>query len=290
MALVMGLSACGGGLDISVAIVIGDDDDEQPQPITSNAASERIVSQLPANTLCPNADSINLVYAGLECLVIKTYGVPAPGSNKLIVFIHGDVSSGGPANYLDAYAPAYAGSGVISVRLLRPGYFDDTGATSTGDNFGRIDNYTERNIQAVAQALAVLRVRYNASQLLVVGHSGGAAIAATILGRHPAIIDSAFLAACPCDLRAWRTFRGSAWPRSLSPLEWTSAIPINTRVIAMTGTADTQVPLVYSQTYIDALRARNLSARQESVPGAEHGASTLFTTQQVQQAITSLVQ
>jgi protein-S-isoprenylcysteine O-methyltransferase Ste14 len=36
--------------------------------------------------------------------------------------------------------------------------------------------------------------------VVVAGHSGGAAIAANILGRRPALIDAALVVSCPCDV------------------------------------------------------------------------------------------
>lgn len=288
------LSACGGGGGDGGA------PSAAPAPVTSSpspapapaapgatSTSARMVGELPVNTRCPAADNRTLVYAGVECLVARTFGAPGPaGGGKLVVFLHGDVSAGGPADYMDSYAPAYATGGVVSVRLLRPGYYDSDGVASTGGNGSRVDTYTARNVEAVAYALAALRERYQASRLVVVGHSGGAAIAATILGKYPRLIDSAALMACPCDLRLF----APTWINSISPMDWASAVPAGTRVVSMTGSADTQVPASYTQGYVNALAARGIAAEQIAIPGATHASSTIFTAAQVQSQITALLQ
>jgi pimeloyl-ACP methyl ester carboxylesterase len=61
------------------------------------------------------------------------------------------------------------------------------------------DNWNATNTDAIANAIGALKRRYHARKVVVVGHSGGAAIAANILGRHPELIDAALLVSCPYD-------------------------------------------------------------------------------------------
>ena len=121
---------------------------------------------------CPDADNLHRVDGKLECLAMKRFGEPETGSAKtLLVFLHGDTSTGGPSSYLYPLAQKYVSSSVISVALIRPGYFDADHNESTGDTLGRRDNVTEHNVEAVANALQALRVHYRVSKLVVVGHS-----------------------------------------------------------------------------------------------------------------------
>jgi hypothetical protein len=175
---------------------------------------------------------------------------------------------------------------VTTVRMLRPGYFDSKGATSTGSNGNRADTYTANNVQAVAYALAVPRQQHQASKLVVVAHSGGPSIAANGLGKYPGVIDNVALLACPCDLRPWHP----DWVNSLSAMDWIAGVPGGSKVIGMTGSADTQVPGVYSQTHINALVGQGIPAQQIAIPGATHSASTLFNTTRVQGEIRGLIQ
>ena len=81
-----------------------------------------------------SADNVTRVAANDECLVIETFGSTAD-RNQLIVFIHGDGTSGGPSDYLKSIAAMYGADGVISVMLIRPGYFDRNKNTSTGESY-----------------------------------------------------------------------------------------------------------------------------------------------------------
>ena len=69
-------------------------------------------------------------------------------------------------------------------------------------------------IDAVRDAIAALRKEYEAGSVVVVGHSGGAAIAADLLGRWPGEADAALLVSCPCNVWAWRThmMKSYLWP------------------------------------------------------------------------------
>ena len=153
------------------------------------------------------ADNLTRVWANGECLVTQTYGSPTK-QNKLIVFIHGDGTSGGPSEYLYSKAQRYGSEGVISVGLIRPGYFDSAGRYSTGysKRFAG-DGYGSSIIDAVAAAVQALKNFYNAEHVVLVGHSGGSAISGVILGKYPSLAAGAVLVACPCNVPKWRIMR-----------------------------------------------------------------------------------
>src|SRR6185436_16034197 len=88
---------------------------------------------------------------------------------------------------------------VVAAGLLRPGYTDNAGDRSDGERGeARGDNYTADVADAVATATRALAQRVKARRVILVGHSGGASIAALVLGRHPGIADAALLVACGC--------------------------------------------------------------------------------------------
>ena len=80
--------------------------------------------------------------------------------------------------------------------MLRPGYFDSNGKKSSGYDYGRKDSYTSKYVDAIANALSTLKKHYRAKKLVVMGYSGGAAIAGVIIGRTPGIVDAAVLVSC----------------------------------------------------------------------------------------------
>src|SRR5687767_7764408 len=80
---------------------------------------------------------------------------------------------------------------VVAAGLLRPGYTDNAGDHSDGQRGeARGDNYTAEAVDAVATAARALAQRFTARRVVLVGHSGGATIAAIVLGRHPEVADA----------------------------------------------------------------------------------------------------
>lgn len=68
--------------------------------------------------------------------------------------------------------------------------------------------YGIAEMDSVAAAVEALRKHHNASRVVLVGHSGGAANAGVILGRAAPLVDVAVLISCPCNIPVWRDLRG----------------------------------------------------------------------------------
>jgi pimeloyl-ACP methyl ester carboxylesterase len=242
---------------------------------------------------CDAADNVSWVTGAEECLVIRTFRSAGELSDPtLVVVLHGDVSSGGPANYHFAFAQKLADApaqNLVAVAMVRPGYPDGAGNTSTGDTFDRQDHYTPENIDAVAGAIRHLKEHYQASRIVLVGHSGGAATSGVILGRHPGLATAAILVSCPCIISKWRESRArqSPWLRSESPHDWVNKVPETSRVVALTGTDDTNTRPALADEYVELLRKRGIDARFIAVPRASHNSA--FRSAQVEAAVASLL-
>jgi pimeloyl-ACP methyl ester carboxylesterase len=238
-----------------------------------------LASQMAFAEVCENEDFELKVSGASQCLLMRRFGTPTP--DTLVVWLHGDVSSGGPANYHFPYAQqlaqeSFAGK-VLSIALVRPGYPDGSGASSgvAETSSGRSDHYTKENLTEVGTAIERLRVKYKPTKLVVIGHSGGAATTASLVGMMPGLIDTAVLVSCPCDTVAWRAGR-RAWSKSENPMVWTDKVPATTRVIALTGDKDDNTVPALAQAYIEALRARQIDASFQIAPGENH--NTAFRT------------
>lgn len=223
-----------------------------------------------------------------ECLVLRTYRSAQAGvSPILVVVIHGDVSSGGPATYHFAVADRIAKAApVAAVALIRPGYEDGAGGVSGGSHNNRRDHYTAANIDEMAGAIANLRARHRPGKIVLVGHSGGAATAGVILGRYPGLAQAAVLVACPCDVEYWRVGRGGAWPNSLSPDRFADKVPAGTRVIAVTGSRDTNTQPSLARAYVAQLVKRGIDAKFVLAESVDHNAA--FTSGPAFQAMLEL--
>jgi pimeloyl-ACP methyl ester carboxylesterase len=158
-------------------------------------------------------------------LKTRVYTQPtASGSPVLVLVLHGDLPDP-PPSYQYEFAKvivdkANALTGIVAAGVLRPGYADPTGDRSSGDMGGAVaDNYTPEVVDAVARAARELAKEYDAGAIVLVGHSGGAAIAANVLGRHPDVARGAVLVGCGCDPNGWRKRQrsGPATRRSAKP-------------------------------------------------------------------------
>lgn len=107
------------------------------------------------------------------------------------------------------------------------------------------------------------------------GHSGGAGVAANLLGRHPEDADAAVLIACSCNPRAFMTCFAREHPGipkdlpnpSLSPLDLALRVPRKTLVRMVVGSNDTVVLAAPSQAYAAALKRNGVDVRLAIVVG-----------------------
>jgi pimeloyl-ACP methyl ester carboxylesterase len=172
---------------------------------------------------------------------------------------------------------------VVAAGILRPGYTDPSGDRSSGE-MGRAvgDNYTPEVVDAIVSATRQLSEIYKARAVVLVGHSGGGAIVADVLGRYPDLADGALLVGCACDPEAWRSRMRGRLPignepnLSLLPLSLVGQVRPQTVVRLVVGADDDVVLPEDSRRYAEALRQRGVDARLTIEPGLGH--NILVTT------------
>jgi pimeloyl-ACP methyl ester carboxylesterase len=197
----------------------------------------------------------------------------------LVVVLHGDAPFD-KQGYQYTFAARAAVGDVVAAAILRPGYTDAVGDTSDGvRGISTGDNYTRDRIDAIVAAIGELKARHHARAVVLVGHSGGAAISADILALHPGLAQAALLASCPCDLKVWRAHmkakQGGApiWDlpvQSYSPIELAPQAPRGTIVELMVGDADDVAPPALTDAYAAVLARAGLTARVVRLPGKGH--------------------
>jgi predicted esterase len=114
--------------------------------------------------------------------------------------------------------------------------------------------------------------------VILVGHSGGAAIVGDLLGQKGMAVDGALLVSCPCDLTAWRKHMqsikgGAIWERpvrSLSPLALVDEVPVSAKIWLLVGSDDQIAPSALTLAYAEALRNRNIAVNVTIAPGLGH--------------------
>ena len=247
-----------------------------------------VVSTGPAQADPCDADTTTRVTGGKECLVFQAFGTPGD-TTTLVVFLHGDGSRGGASDYLYSLAKSVAGEGVVAVGLIRPGYYSDDGK-STGTSYRKKgDGYRKSIVSAVTGAVENLKAQFSASRVILVGHSGGAAISGVILGRAPGLVDAAVLGACPCHVANWRIQRRgkNTWTNSLSPHQFVDDVPKDTTVIALTGAADDNTRANIAEDYVEDLVDAGVTATFIKVQDAGH--NRVMRMPEMKEAILSLI-
>ena len=221
---------------------------------------------------------IDVTHGRLKAQVYSTK--PLSAHPTLVIVLHGDLFDPTPS-YQYAFAQALTqgldapampdrvlarlgthpnANDVVAAGLLRPGYTDNAGDRSDGQRGeARGDNYTADVVEDVATAVRTLARRFMVRRVILVGHSGGATIAALVLGRHPDVADGALLVACGCGAT-----------RSLQPLDVVRAVRRNVTVRLLVGAEDTVTPAEQSQRYAEVLRQRGVDAQVTVLPGLGH--------------------
>jgi pimeloyl-ACP methyl ester carboxylesterase len=206
-------------------------------------------------------------------------GEAKPGA-PLLVVLHGDAPFVNPGyQYTFAYRLAEKIPGACVVGLLRPGYADPFGAKSDGDRgFASGENYTASVSSDIAAAIQQLKAQWTPSEVFLIGHSGGAAVAANIAAVSPGLIQHAFLVGCPCDIDPFRRHMARLqWSplwllpvRSLSPLDTVSQMSTGTEVTAISGANDPLTLPQYAQDYVAKARSQGITASMVVIPGKGH--------------------
>ena len=158
-----------------------------------------------AKSACSNIDREILVAE--RCTKIETYKSQKNSDNPtLAIVLHGDSAFIRPfVQNRVAQKIAENNDNVIAVGMLRPGYKDDFGRKSDGEMGLTVgDNYDDERVKQITDAIKSLKHIHKAGKVVLIGHSGGAAITTRIIGLYPNLIDHAVAISCPCNINAWR--------------------------------------------------------------------------------------
>lgn len=229
------------------------------------------------------AQWIDIPEGRLKAQVYST--TPLSNRPTLVIVLHGDLFNPTPS-YQYAFAEALTQGfeapampdrvrarlgthpdvgDVVAAGLLRPGYTDNAGDRSDGKRGeARGDNYTAEVTDAVATAVRALKLQFMARRVVLAAHSGGATIAAIVLGRHPDLADAALLVGCGCGVT-----------RSLQPLDVTSRVRPDVTVRLLVGEDDDVTPPDLSVHYANVLARRGVDAQVSVLPGLGH--NIMFT-------------
>lgn len=244
---------------------------------------------------CLNANNITRVAANGECLALQTYfGKTMPSPHPvLLVFIHGDgIPGGGPSDYLKYQATKFTSPNVVSVVLIRPGYYDSYDHYSTGESYAFSDhgypndNYRPHTVVTLAAAVKRLKDFFQTRCTILVGHSGGAMMSGIILGKYPELANGAVLASVVGNVHAWaKKHKDGDYPHSLSPDTFIDSIPKKDFVYIVSGTQDQNTYPAMSKAYYEKLKQAGIDAYWYPETGGTHNSIVLSQVKQFDNAI-----
>jgi pimeloyl-ACP methyl ester carboxylesterase len=204
----------------------------------------------------------------------------------LVVVLHGDL---GLANVLAINAASQI-HGIVAAALVRPGYTDGDGDTSDGVKGNATgDNYTPEVLNQMDAAIRSLKSQFHPSAVVLVGHSGGAAISADLIARDNRLARAALLLSCPCDVPTWRKHMNTLRPNplwdkpvtSISPMDVVSEISPKTEIWMMVGDKDDIAPPEFTERYAAVLRKHGIEPQVTILPGRGH--NIIFDSAVIQQ-------
>ncbi|WDE08835.1 alpha/beta fold hydrolase [Thalassomonas viridans] len=231
---------------------------------------------LHASTECNNIESE--VFANGACTVIETYKSSIlSASPTLAIVLHGDAPFWNPnVQYRVAQYLANNQKNVISIGMLRPGYTDDFNRQSDGERGETVgDNYDDKRVRQIGSSIEVLKEHYKAQKIVVIGHSGGAAITAKVSALFPELVNHAVIISCPCNINAWRKdmlkrneyelFKGDL--NISSPLELAKKVSVNTKVDLIVGKDDDNTKPYLTKQYYEALKKHGKNVYLQTIEG-----------------------
>ncbi len=158
---------------------------------------------------CAKEDYINYVSDFTGCIAITIHrDVNAEESlynKKIVFFIHGDQIEP-KVTYFDDFVSNFSFDEVVLISITRPGWVNNKNNKSDGKkNISNGDNYIPNiDVDPIYRAIKKIKNKFNSKEIIIVGHSGGAAITGILFGRFKNIVNEAILISCPCIVPLWR--------------------------------------------------------------------------------------
>jgi pimeloyl-ACP methyl ester carboxylesterase len=198
----------------------------------------------------------------------------------LVVFLHADSPFRNPVYQYDiAKEIVQSRPGTVAATVLRPGYADSCNDRSAGDAGRKMgDNYTAEVIDSIASTIRQIRHELSPRRTIVIGHSGGAAIAALLASRFVELQEQSILVACPCDLSTWRSSmakltQNSSWLElmpGLSPIDEIERIDPTKQIHLWVGDEDVVTPPILSLEYSAKANQSGKTVSHYVLPGGDH--------------------
>ena len=216
---------------------------------------------------CYKEDYKNFVSDYVGCIAIAIHqnsnsSEDLKNKKKLVFFIHGDQLDP-KITYLNDFISNFSSEEAILISITRPGWINNKNHKSEGKkNISNGDNYVPKeDVDPIYRVIKKIKRKFNIEHIILVGHSGGAAITGILYGRFQNLIDEAVLISCPCIVPLWRknffqklytkTNKKICIPKfkSKSPHEYAEKVDSEIRINIFVGDKDHNTLPLYSLEY-----------------------------------------
>lgn len=232
-----------------------------------------------------DAKGDGFIFAGKEC--IQYHKADGEAENSLIIVVHGSWAEG--TNTLGRYAPFADNlamtTDVTTIAVALPAYSKSSSnhlkALIHGDK--RPLSATNEYVEFLGELVSALKQKYNATEVTYVGHSAGAMMGATLLGKKPELIQNIVLAGGRYDIHAANSDKSL-----ISAIDVLDKISKNTKIALVYGTKDTISEPKVTTDFYNIAKQKGLNVMLIEAKGAEH--LDLDMTDESVNAISKLVQ
>jgi len=158
---------------------------------------------------CSKEDYINYVSDFTGCVAITIHNdvnvEESLYNKKIVFFIHGDQIEP-KVTYFDNFVSNFSIDEAVLISITRPGWINKKNNKSDGKkNISNGDNYIPNiDVDPIYRAIKKIKKKFNSKEIIIIGHSGGAAITGILFGRFKNIVNEAILISCPCIVPLWR--------------------------------------------------------------------------------------
>jgi len=241
---------------------------------------------------CKSADNLSrIALDDKRCLVIQTYRYRDTISEPtLLILLHGSPPVGNPVDYMYFLGQVMSSKKTVGVAIIRPGNHDSFGNTSYGTIYYNNDDNDIDSVDTVAAAIAKLREFHHAKRVVIVGHSLGAMQTGVLLGKFPGIAEAGVIVAGAGDLKAWSLGRHGSkylWKNSLSPSDFVTQIPKDTKMVLLAGSHDDIFTPRIMQGYVNLLQQHEIYSK---LIVTEDNHDSIVESVEVRDAIKSLLE
>jgi len=221
---------------------------------------------------CYKEDYKNFVSDYVGCIAItihenKNLFEDLKNKKKLVFFIHGDQIDP-KITYFDNFISNFSSDEALLISITRPGWINNKNHKSEGKkNVSNGDNYIPKeDVDPIYRVIKKIKRKFNIEEVVLIGHSGGAAIIGILYGRFHNLVNEAVLISCPCIVPMWRknffqklytkTNKKICIPKfkSKSPHEYAKQIDPKIKINIFVGESDQNTEPFYSLEYYSILK------------------------------------